>query len=318
MHLLSAANPVGPDIGRFGFDGVDEYVDFIREHLPRPLRLTFSRPLLRAVEEPARGGRRDDAGRVRDLQTALSDPRTVAIVASNGGGWFSRILPQIDFSVLATRRTPLTVLGFSELTGLVNAVAGYRAGRGVYWLCPNYLAWKVSPPSAARAAFGRFWSELLGRIGLPGFNRLPDEPIRGALRSGRLREGRIRLVGGCLSVMAALLAGPIGRRVRPDGRWLLIEDVNEAAYRIDRHLATFKHAGWFDRLGGILVGDFHHRDEGDQAGAVLELLRYHVPRGRAMPIVTTSELGHVWPMIPALLNRPLTVRAPGSQVSIST
>ncbi len=48
IHLISHANPLRPDVARFGFAGVREYVAFIRRHLPAHLRLTCNRKLLAA------------------------------------------------------------------------------------------------------------------------------------------------------------------------------------------------------------------------------------------------------------------------------
>ncbi len=270
-----------------------------------------------AVEDQYRGGRRDDAARIRDLQDALDDPSTLAIVAAAGGAYVSRILPRLDFSPLANRKTPLWALGFSEMTNFVNLVASYRGGRGLYWLCPNYLAWKIKPRTQARAAFAEFWRTLpfvLEDRTPPAVEHLALGTVGGRLARGRVESGPIRLVGGCLSVLVAMLAGRLGKRLRPAGRWLAIEDVGEAPYRIDRHLATLKTAGWFDRVAGVLVGAYHAKGQ-DQIPAVLELLRYHTPSDRRLPIVTTRAFGHVWPMTPLELNRRLLLHVHGRPVT---
>lgn len=334
VHLIASANPLGADLQRFGFPRPADYLNFIRQNLPPPLRLTCTPRLLHATEQPQAGGRRDDALRIRDLQDALDDPATVAIVAASGGGYFSRILPHLDFSGLMRRLQPLTVLGFSELTGLVNLAATCRGGRGVYWLCPNFLAWKLHPPAAARAAFADFWRRLPSLLALSSGPRralqcCPEhapgrgadlqypQTIEGELVAGRVRSGTIRIAGGCLSVLAALIAGPLGRRIRPDRRWLALEDINEAPYRIDRHLAALKLAGWLEWVSGILLGDFHTKEEGDQRGAVVELLRFHIPPRRKVPIVITRSFGHVWPMTPLHLNRPTRLHVAGRTAHLS-
>jgi muramoyltetrapeptide carboxypeptidase len=326
VHIIAHANPASTDIRQLGLADTNAYLDLIRRNLPRGLRLTYSRRVLEAIENPRRGGRVDDAARIRDLQGALDDPRTLAIVATNGGAYFSRLLPHLDFTKLAPRRTPLTALGFSEMTGLVNRLANQHGGRGIYWLCPNYLAWKVRPRRAARNAFAAFWTALPDVLGVGGAGRGATSParfrecaeIRGRLVSGQAESGTIRLVGGCVSVLTAVITGRAGRAIRPDGRWLAIEDVNEAPYRIDRHLAALKLAGWFDRLAGVLVGDFHTPERTDQRRLVVEFLRHHLPRGRDVPIVVTRSFGHVWPMAPLLLNAPLRMEVRDARVRIAT
>lgn len=318
VHLLAHANPLAPDVAHFGLEDVDVYVEFVRRHLPPPLRVTCSPAVLHAVEEPWKGGRIDDAARVRDLQQALNDPRTLAIVALSGGAYFSRILPGLDLGVLARRTTPLWALGFSEMTSLVGWVASYPRGRGLYWLCPNWVGSRLRPPEAARAVLAEFWRTLpdvlAGRVPRDA-SHLHFGPLSGELVAGRAAGGRVRLVGGCLSVLAALVGGRLGRRLRPDRKWLILEDLKESPYLIDRHLAALKLAGWFERLAGLVIGDFHMLHE-DTQPAVLELLKYHLPPDRKVPVVRTRSFGHVWPMVPILLNRPVPLTVRGRDVTI--
>jgi muramoyltetrapeptide carboxypeptidase len=318
IHLIAHANPLGPDALRFGFADVAEYVAFAREHLAPPLRLTCSMPLMEAVERDRHGGRNDDARRIRDLQGALNDPRTLAIVAASGGAYFTRLLPHVDFDVLRKRATPLWALGFSEMTTLVGAVASYPQGRGLYWLCPNWLSSQLKPAEVARAALAEFWralSDVLTARTPSHMQYLRFGPITGELVSGRLRSGTVRLVGGCLAVLTPLLGSPLGRRLHPAGKWLILEDIKEAPYRLDRHLAALKIAGWFERLAGLLLGDFHMLHE-DTQPAVIELLKYHLPAKERIPVVITRSFGHVWPAVPVPLNRPVSLAVRGRAVTI--
>lgn len=350
IHLLAHANPLARDITRFGFGELREYTEFITRQVPRGYRVTFSQRVFEAEEDVPRGGRRDDAERIRDLQHALDDPRTAAIVALAGGAYFGRILPHLKFDALKRRRAPLWVMGFSEMTTLVNIVASFPCGRGLYWLCPNYLAWKIDPPEAARAAFAEFWTMLpavmgngnargdsvglsqpaatRGRAaaadrsatapptGAARFRHLRavDAPIRGELVAGKITGRRARIIGGCLSVLTATLPGLRG--VRPAGAWLAIEDLKEEPYRIDRYLATLKLAGWFEKLAGVIVGDFHTASEDLQA-TVVEYLRFHLAKGSETPIVVTRDVGHVWPMSPLPINSAIRVFPEGRRVVFS-
>jgi muramoyltetrapeptide carboxypeptidase len=141
--------------------------------------------------------------------------------------------------------------------------------------------------------------------------------MEGTLVRGKACSGPIKLVGGCLSVLVVMLAGPLARRVKPDGRWLAIEDLNEPPYCVDRHLATLKIAGWFERAEGVLVGSFHTKRV-DQTPAALELLKYHLPTDRQTPVVTTGSFGHVWPMVPLPINCELKMSVRGRKVMIDT
>lgn len=324
IHVLGHANPSTKDFARLGVKSGRALLDLIRSHLPAPLRLTGDAAILEAAEDQNRGGRRDDTARIRDVQHALNDANTKAIIALNGGAYFSRIMPHLDFTPLARRQTPLFASGFSEMTSFVNIIATYPRGRGMYWLCPNYLGWKIKPVAAAHAAYGEFWRrlpEFFARYEDPRApwtyvdasdtkTRLQFGAIRGELAHGAAKSGEVRLIGGCLSVLASFMAGALGRRLRPRGRWLVIEDVNEAPYRVDRYLAALTVAGWFDQLAGVIIGDFHSTDAADQRRAVLEMLRFHLPKARNVPVLLTRDIGHVWPMMPLLLGQPqqLTVR----------
>ena len=318
IHLLAHANPATRDVEKMRFHDRGAYLDAIRQHLPEPYILTGNPDILFAPENERDGGRRDDAARIRDIQEALDDPWTAAIVALAGGAYFTRLLPHLNVSALSRRRTPLWMLGFSEMTTFVNIVASYPGGRGLYWLGPNYLGRKIRPAAAAREAFGEFWRVLPDILhGEPprAARHLSFGPIRGRLVAGKIRSGEIRLIGGCLTVLITMLAGPLARRLRPAGKWLILEDLQEAPYRVDRHLATLKLAGWFDQVAGVILGAFH-ADGADEQNAVLKLLRYHLPRDREVPVVLSDSFGHVWPMVPVPINQPLTLSVRAKRVVI--
>lgn len=318
IHLLAHANPAGADINRLGFVGPDEYLDYIVQQLPKGWKLSFTREIFDAVEDEQQGGRSDDALRIKDLNQALRDKTVLAIVALNGGAYLSRILPELNFAALRERKAPLWMLGFSEITSLVNLVSAYPCGHALYWLSPNFLVRELNPTEHARAAFADFWRAVPQLVaGRPIESRyLPSGPIEGAVAAGKPASDKIRVIGGCLSVLAALVGGSLLKPVKLDKAWLLIEDVNEAIYRIDRHLAALKIAGWFERLGGIIIGDFHTRERPDQTAAVVELLKFHLPPARKLPVLTTRSLGHTWPMLPLPINRPLSLKIMANRFSL--
>jgi len=101
----------------------------------------------------------------------------------------------------------------------------------------------------------------------------------------------------------------------PCWKWCRGGRLNASYNCIDRHLAALKHAGWLNKPAGLLIGDFHMMNVDTQA-AVIELLKYHLPAARKVPVVTTRSVGHVWPMAPVRLNHPVPMSVKAGQVTI--
>jgi muramoyltetrapeptide carboxypeptidase len=114
---------------------------------------------------------------------------------------------------------------------------------------------------------------------------------------------RGRLVGGCLSLIAASL----GCREQLDARGaiLLLEDVIEPPFRIDRMLTALTRAGVFDGVRGIVLGDFPACHPPKDAGFTLaDVLRDRLA-GLGVPVAWRFPAGHT--ARPAL-TLPLGVR----------
>jgi muramoyltetrapeptide carboxypeptidase len=110
------------------------------------------------------------------------------------------------------------------------------------------------------------------------------------------------LLGGNLSVLTRLLGTPF----LPDlaGAVLVLEDVAEAPYRIDRMLAHLALAGVLDRLGGVVLGRFTHATADGPSLSVDEVLADYFA-ARPYPVAAGLAYGHVLPR----LTLPWGVRA---------
>jgi muramoyltetrapeptide carboxypeptidase len=302
----------------------DELVATIQGLVGDAYEVTADMELLAAEEDERRGGRCDDRRRAADIEAALGDDAVRALVALRGGAWFTRILPLIDFTVLDRRTEPIWAVGFSELTTLVNLVGAHERGRGFYSITPGFLTYglrrhaatrlneaqrkDLSPAnwmrSRLRHEVATWFSSLAAVLG--GERCVGSIPAR--LAGGELpAETQGVFVGGNLTVFSTLVGSRYEATVRPAGRWLLLEDFNDKLERFDRFLAHLTLAGYWDDCAGILLGDFH-QDERALTGAVMELLRYHLPPGRAIPLLITDRVGHIWPAEPLLLHRPVLIR----------
>lgn len=215
-----------------------------------------------------------DAERAHDLNAALRDDDVDGIWCVRGGYGAMRILPRLDYD--AIRRRPKPLLGYSDITAL-HAAIGTRCGI-VTFHAPT-----------ARGALTEFSRDSLVR----GVVQRCD-PCGVALGARVLRGGRAegRLVGGNLALLAALAGTPYA----PDyeGAILVLEDVGEATYRIDRMLQQLELSGALARIAGIAFGQF--TDGTDPREAVVRPLD-DVLREAAdvagVPALAGIPLGHV-------------------------
>jgi len=228
-----------------------------------------------------------DEERLADLNAAFRDPAVDAVWCIRGGFGLTRILSEVDFPALARR--PKAVIGFSDVTALLAGVtrcAGLVAFHG-----PNA---RTSMPRFTRTHFERVLAcatpaGSLEPLPQPADVLVPREN-RMVTLSGGVAEGR--LAGGNLSLLQCL----IGTECFPDleGALLVLEDVGEDLYRVDRMLAHLRMVGALDRLAGVLVGRFTElkRSTGDGALGFDEVLATYFGPLR-IPVALGFPVGHI-------------------------
>jgi muramoyltetrapeptide carboxypeptidase len=216
-----------------------------------------------------------DRERAEELKRFFADPEVKAIFGARGGYGCGRLLPLLDFAAIA--RTPKAFIGFSDATFILNAlVARCRM------VCFH------GPMVAMDFAHGltpRSLDHLRGLLSgdLRGFSLEAREIVRPGAASGEL-------VGGCLSVVAAMLATPYV----PDftGRVLFLEDTGEKAYRIDRMLVQLKQAGVLDRVAAVVFGALRApADSEPEQRLTVEFVREQTRELRC-PVLFGIEAGH--------------------------
>lgn len=322
LHLIAPASSCRPFFPAIGVGSAAGLIDVVQDCVGSGYVVSGDEALIDAEEDELDGGRQDDRRRVGDLERALGDPNVVAVIAMRGGAWFTRILPRIDFSGLDTRGGAVAVFGFSELTPLVNIAGGRGYGLGTYDMGPAFLTYGLKryasvPPGSDSLERSSREDWMLERV-RPELRAFFQDVVsmiegRGTTRSitARLAQGELPdrseaiFVGGNLTVLSTLIGSEYAAYVDPVARWLILEDFNDKIERVDRFLAHLTLAGWWDRCAGVLLGDFH-KGYADHTPAVISLLRYHLP-SRSLPILTTRQVGHVWPMSPLPLHQPLKI-----------
>lgn len=212
----------------------------------------------------------DDARRLDELHDALRDESVDAIVCARGGYGAMRLLSSLDLDLV--RRAGKLLVGFSDVTAL-HAV-WQRAG-----LRSLHASMVAALGKLPEARVERWTRAVEGHVPFTGH----DAPIR---TLGRVTAP---LVGGNLAVVAALVGTPF--EVPVDGCVLLLEDVGEAPYRVDRMLTTLRLAGVFARAAGVLLGDFTRCDPREDGRTVDAVLRDRL-LDLAIPVVGPTPIGH--------------------------
>ena len=176
-----------------------------------------------------------DAERITDLQQFVDDPEIKAIICARGGYGTTRILDKIDFSSLL--RNPKWIVGFRDVTAMHLRLAklGINSIHGTMPILFGH------PDS--RASVESLWATLKGDQ--PQISAPPDIINKHGEATGPV-------IGGNLS----LIVDAIGTSNDPDtaGKILVLEEIDEYTYKIDRMLMHLKRSGKLDRLAGLIIG----------------------------------------------------------------
>jgi muramoyltetrapeptide carboxypeptidase len=216
----------------------------------------------------------DDERRANELMELWRDPSIDAIVCARGGYGTPRILARLDPGLVREARKPL--VGYSDITALLlwqRRRAGLVGFHGPMLERGSDVDGEMHETLVATLVGRR--SDAQNR--LAGTGRLPG-------------RGEGRLVGGNLVLCVASLGTPWEIDTR--GAILLIEEVGERPYRIDRMLAQLRAAGKLDRLVGIGLGDVSTCiDERFPKPAALSVVE-EAARRAGVPLVTDLPFGH--------------------------
>jgi muramoyltetrapeptide carboxypeptidase len=186
-----------------------------------------------------------DEDRVADLNAAFRDPTVRAIWTARGGFGLTRILDRLDWSALAA--DPKLLIGFSDVTALL--VAAWRR-LGLVTVHGQFAS-RLHLVAPHTTAADHLRALVFGTGPGGAAPALPHQPAPVTIAPGTATGP---LVGGNLAVLCALLGTP--DQLDVDGCVLLLEDVNERPYRIDRMLTQLRAAGVLQRVAGLAVGTF--------------------------------------------------------------
>jgi muramoyltetrapeptide carboxypeptidase len=197
-----------------------------------------------------------DAQRAEGVNYLLRHPEVDAILCTRGGYGAGRILDRLDYAAL--RNAPRPFIGYSDITALSLAFAaqsGVISFSGIMATGKTDIGGESPDPYSEES----LWF-IIGEGDFPRTLASPEDSVWTIHRRG---EGVSRISGHLYPVCLSLLISLLGTPYMPDltGAALVIEDVGESLYRIDRMLTQLRLSGVLNRVSAVLVGTFNGTNE---------------------------------------------------------
>jgi muramoyltetrapeptide carboxypeptidase len=228
-----------------------------------------------------------DGDRAVDFAKAWLDPSFAAVIASRGGYGSQRMIEHVDWEALASVE-PKAFIGFSDMTAVHEAIALELGTASIHGPMPSWTQFAEHPAVQEHLRLTLFEPERVQRIA-----SATATPIQGGTATGVT-------FGGTLTLLAAE-AGTLHHRRGVAGGLLLLEDIGEAPYRIDRALTQLRRSGYFDSIAGVVLGSWVDCGPYQEVREVLcdQFI------GRFIPVVEEFGFGHC----AGALTIPLGVKA---------
>jgi len=212
--------------------------------------------------------------RAADLNGALRDDAIDAVWCLRGGYGAMRILESIDYAAAARRPKP--IIGYSDITALHSAFA-----------LRSELVTYHGP--TARAALSPFSRRSLACALQHGGDSCGTADGARVLRGG-VAQGT--LAGGNLALLSALAGTPFAPRLRD--AIVVLEDIDEPVYRIDRMMRQLLLAGILDGVRGIVFGECTNcPDAADDGARRLDDVVGEIAALLDVPTIIGAPIGHI-------------------------
>ena len=242
-----------------------------------------------------------DHHRAADLQRAWLDPGVAAVVCARGGYGAQRIVDLLDWDAMAAAG-PKVLVGYSDVTTLHETIAARLGLASLYGPMAAAQVFSTDPGTAEQLRLTLFEPERVQRL---------TSPTAACLVPGRAAGVT---AGGCLTLLAADRGTPYARDSFA-GTILVLEDVDEDLYALDRLLTQLLRSGALEGVAGIALGSWENcrPSLAHVRGLMLERL---APLG--VPVVWELGFGHGPTSLTVPLGLPAVLDADTATLTLDT
>ncbi len=227
-----------------------------------------------------------DEDRAADLNAMFADPAVNAVHCVRGGWGAARLLPLLDWAMIA--KHPKILLGYSDITALLLS----------FYAKAGFVTFHGPMSGSTWNAFNLDWMKRVlwnGEAAVFANQKETDDtlvPVLNRTRTITPGKARGRLLGGNLTVLTTI----IGSGYLPDFKdcVLFLEDVEEQPYSVDRMFTQLRLAGILKSARGVVWGTCDKCTPGSGYGSltILDILNDHLkPLG--VPVFSGAMIGHV-------------------------
>ena len=215
-----------------------------------------------------------DQDRANDINRMFENPKIQALLCARGGYGSIRILDKINYGMIPYN--PKILIGFSDSTAL--QLAMYAKAKLVSY-SGLLLTKDITDENINSDTLGSLTNVICHNKFKPAQNFTVIKP--------GIAKGPV--IAGCLTIICSLLGTPFCPKM--EDAILVIEDVNEEPYRIDRLLAQLRLSGTLSRIGGLVLGTFEDCGNHQNDNHLLEIFEelQEVVQG---PIISGFPYGH--------------------------
>ena len=225
----------------------------------------------------------DYKNRAYDLNSMFEDKEVNAIICLRGGYGSIRMAPYLDLKTI--KRNPKPFFGYSDITLLLNYI---------YNKCnfPTFHGPMITSnfnDITTKEYFLKVISNDKQKITY-NLNDICHDDY--SIFNNKNFSGNI--VGGNLSIICSTLGTPY--EIKFNNNILLIEDVNESPYSVDRMLSQLICCGKLNRLSGIIIGDFTNCTSKESTLTIKDIIKEKLTQLN-IPIIYGLKIGHSYPNI---------------------